>query len=261
MNVLRSLFVASILGAASLMAADSSDVMPEFRGVLSLGGEQRFSLSTPGGTQTAWLTVGESFSDYQIAAYKAAEETLILKKNGVEYAVHMMGSQVKAGTASTKATFEQADEILRKMNFEVMIKKILDQQKKAATNMTKQMVARMGGGANADEIAAHQAKVMDVLFKEMDIEGMQKDVAKIYSEVFTAEELRGYSEYLSTASGQAMIDKQPEIQQKMMEAMMPRMQNAMPKIQQMSIEFAKEQAAKKAAQQAPAPAAPAAPKP
>jgi len=56
-----------------------------------------------------------------------------------------------------------------------------------------------------------------------------------------------------------MTDKQPAVQEKMQAAMMPRIMGAMPKIQQLSMEFGKQQQAKAAAAAAAAqPATPAA---
>jgi hypothetical protein len=56
-----------------------------------------------------------------------------------------------------------------------------------------------------------------------------------------------------------MIDKQPTVQEKMQAVMMPRIMAAMPRIQQMGMEFGKQQQAKAAAAAAAAqPAVPAA---
>lgn len=257
MKQLRVLILAAALAGTTALSAFASS-LPEFRGVLSLGNDQRLSLSSPGGTESAWVAVGESFAGYEVSAYKADEQIVVLRKDGAEFKVRMSGSQVGAGDApsATKATLEDANEVIRKMNFDAMLAKVVDQQKKAAINMSKQMAARMGvDQADAEDFSAHQEKVMNTLFKAMDIEGMKGDIARIYSEVFTKEELGGYSEFLSTPAGKAMVDRQPDVQQKMMEVMQPRMMAALPEIQKLSVEFGQRMKAKKDAQKAAAAAA------
>ena len=116
--------------------------------------------------------------------------------------------------------------------------------------MAKSMGGMMGKDLPPDEaakVAAFQQKIMAAMFEEMDLPGMRQDVAKAYAETFSSAELKAQSDFYSTPAGQAMIDKQPQIQQRMTELMMPRMMKAMPKIQAMSQEFAKEQRAAKAA--------------
>ena len=80
----------------------------------------------------------------------------------------------------------------------------------------------------------------------------------------TPDELSGLSDFYDTPTGQSYIAKQPEVQQQLMQVLMPRMQGMQSQIQQMTSEFRAQQAAKAAAAApaAPAPAAaPAAPAP
>ena len=89
---------------------------------------------------------------------------------------------------------------------------------------------------------------------------MKRDFARIYSEVFTKEELQGLAAFYGTPLGQATSEKQPLVQEKISAAMMPRIMAAMPKMQQMAKDFAVEQKAKMDGAAA-ATAAPPAPKP
>jgi len=140
----------------------------------------------------------------------------------------------------------------------------MDQQKQSVIAMTRQMGGRGMPGVSSDEMAGFQKKALDVIWAEMKPETMAADMAKVYSEVFTKDELRGLGEFYDTPIGQALTDKQPVVQQKMQEIMMPRMMAAMPKIQQMGKEFAQQMAEKRKAQAAaegaaPAPVTPATP--
>jgi hypothetical protein len=255
MKLLSSLLVACLLSGITALAAETNSALPEFRGILSANGEQHFSLCSPGGAQTAWVLVGEHFADYEIVAFKASEEILVVRKNGAEFSLHLAGSQVKDSTAisATKATLADAEDVIRKMNFDTMIKKMVDQQKRSVLQMTKQMVAQMGADASdAEDVATFQGKILDTMFKAMNLEGMGSDFSRIYSEVFTKEELQGYSDFLSTPAGQAMVDKQSVVQQQIMAVMQPKIMAAMPEIQKMSAEFAQQMKAKKDAAKASA---------
>ncbi len=240
-----------LLCAATLRAAEP--VVPELRGMLATGADRRFALATPGGDQPAWVAVGDSFAGWKLSAYRPAEDALVLTKDGKEVLLKLSAGTV--GVAVEKATLADAEAVLTKMKFEAMIGKMLEQQKQAMLGMTKKMTGN-AKGANQADYDAFQAKVMDAMYASMKPEEMKADFARVYSEVFTKGELQGLANFYDSPTGQAMIDKQPEVQQKTMAVIMPRMMAAMPKIQQLSAQFGKEQAAKEAAAPAtPAPAA------
>ena len=247
-----SLVRVSVCCVAIMSAVRAAEPAPELRGMLITGAEKRFALSLPGG-ETAWVTVGGKFAGWALTEYRAADDVLVLVKDGRETLVKLSSSKISE--PEVKATLADAEELLSKMKFEEMFDKLIEQQKKSVIEMTKGMTGRMKG-ADAEELAAFQSKMLDVIFKEMNAEVMKADFAKIYSEVFTKSELKGLGDFYGTAAGQAMIDKQPQVQAKTMEVMMPRMMAGMAKIGPMAAEFAKEQAAKKkAAAEAAAPAA------
>ena len=258
MNTLfRFLLLTGLLCAATLRAAEPA--VPELRGMLATGADRRFALATPGDDQTAWVAVGGSFAGWKLSAYRPAEDSLVLTQDGKEVLLKLSASKV--GVAVEKATLADAEAVINKMKFEEMIGKVLAQQKQATVDMMKKMMGNPKGIDQAD-FAAFQGKIMDAMYAAMKPEEMKADFARIYSEVFTKGELQGLANFYDTPAGQATIDKQPEIQQKSMEIMMPRMMAAMPEVQKLSMQFAKEQAAKKAAaagaeKASSAPAAPA----
>jgi hypothetical protein len=138
------------------------------------------------------------------------------------------------------------------MRFEELIEKTLKAQQEA---MTKSMGGMMGKDlpeAERARFSEFQKKMSEAMFSEMDLPGMRQDVAKVYSDTFSSAELKAQSDFYSTPAGQAMLDKQPEIQQRMTSLLMPRMMKAMPKVQALAQDFAKEEKARKAAAAAPA---------
>lgn len=235
------------------------EAVPELRGVLIAGTVRQFSLVAPGSGSTAWAKVGDNFSGWELVEFKSADEALVLKKAGRTVVLKLADSAVaNAPASSAKATLADAEEVFRKMDFDRMMSRIVDQQKTAMATMMRR--APVGGNVDPEALAAFQKKTMDVMFDAMDLPGMKNDMVKAYSEIFSKDELRGLSDFYGTPAGQAMIDKQPAISQKMNEMMMPRMMAVMPKIQEMGKQFGAEQAAKAAAAKAAAAPAPAPPK-
>lgn len=243
MKTLSWLRVLSCVVVLASVAKAAEPVVPELRGMLATGKDRRFALSLPGG-DTAWVSVGGKFAGWSLTEYRPAADVLVLVKNGQETLLKLSASTISE--SDSKGTLADAEDVLSKMKFEEMFEKLLEQQKKSMIEMTRSMTGKIKG-ANADDVAAFQAKVMDTIFAEMNPEVMKADFAKIYSEVFTKEELKGLGNFYGTAAGQAMIDKQPEVQKRTMEIMMPRMMAGMAKVGPMSAEFAKQQAEKKAA--------------
>lgn len=217
---------------------DPADAPPELRGMLVIGADRRFTLTTPGGTQSGWAAIGESFNDWLLVEFREADQVLVVRKEGVTVEVPLATSKIVAKDADKKATLAQAEALMKRMNFESMFERMIEQQKKMAVSMTRQMVAKNPEpGVSADDMAAFQARVMDIMWAEMNPEQMQADMAKAYADVFTPAELQGMAEFYATPAGIAMLDKSPELQQRMMQSMTPRLMAAMPKIKQMGEEF------------------------
>ena len=227
-------------------AARAEDALPQLRSVLIDGQAPMFSLADATGSGR-WVKIGESFEGWKLESFDAAKQILVVSHDGEKRELGLEVAKLK-DDAGGKATVAEADAVLQKMRFEEMIGKALEAQQKA---MAKSM-GSMPGSKNlppeeAARMAEFQKKMMNAMFSEMDLPGMRQDVAKVYAETFSSAELKAQSDFYSTPAGQAMIDKQPVIQQRMTELMMPRMMKAMPKVQAMAQEFAKEQKAAKAA--------------
>jgi hypothetical protein len=220
--------------------------------MLSAGGARRFALAVPSGTQ-AWVGVGEAFAGWTVADYDAASDTLVLSKDGRQVSLGLsnsvLGVAAPAGSTAaggnTKATLADAEEALGKMRFEQMMGKLLEQQKKSAAVLVRQVAAQAGASLTEAD-AAFQARLLDAMFAELNADALRGDIARAYSEVFTKEELQGLASFYTSPAGQAMADKQPEIAQKLSDAMTPRLMAALPKAQQMAREHAAAQAAKTA---------------
>jgi len=82
-------------------------------------------------------------------------------KNGTKEATLALagsgGGQDAADGTDVKASLAQANDVLKKMNFDQMMAKMLDQQKKASADMIKQMTGQMvPGNTSPEDLAAIQ---------------------------------------------------------------------------------------------------------
>ncbi|ACB73571.1 DUF2059 domain-containing protein [Opitutus terrae] len=241
-----ALALLAVLSAAAVYAADPA---PVFNATFTMGKETRFILVSPAGETSGWIKLGDEFAGYTLKDFDPATATLAVERGGavtkltlVDDAVVKPGAPARAGT---QATLADAETTLNVMRFEEMMEKMFAQQKQQSVAMVRQMTGQMNTpGVNREELAAFQEKVMGEMMAALNPAQMKQDMVKIYSELFTKEELAAQSAFYSTPAGQAMVDKTPAVQARLQQVMMPRMQAVMPKIMQMGQEFRAQQQAK-----------------
>ena len=244
-----ALFAASLASAAdpAPAPAPASAAKPELRGVMDLGDAKRFLLASPGGAQNKWESIGDSFGDWKVTEYRDKDRTLVLRGgDGTELDLGLLASA--ATGEDVKATVADADAVLRKMNFEKIITSALAAQKQAMMSMSE----KLAGGAHAKgfdaaAFAAYQKQAMDLVQSALDPKQLQADVATIYSNVFTKDQLAGLGDFYDSPAGQAFTEKQPEIQQQMQQVVMPRIMAVMPQLQALGQTFQQQRRAAAAA--------------
>jgi len=217
-----------------------------------MGKEHRFVLVSDTGKSSPWLRVGAVFEGYTIKGYDTASGGLDLEHDGKVTRVMIVAdaatqSSGPAALPATPATLADAEDVLRVMHFDEMMSKILEQQKKMIGGNLQKAAAQMKlPDEDRDRFLAMQKKLIDETMDKLMGPEMRSDVAKIYSDVFSKEELASLGAFYSTPAGQAMVAKQPQVQEKMMQVMMPKMAEIGPKMQQLGRDFAAEQKAKQA---------------
>lgn len=241
------LLLLAFLTAVTLRAAGS---LPVFNALMTMGKEHRFVLVSDTGKASGWLKIGAAFEGVTIKGYDEASGGLDLEREGKVTRVRLVADAAtkdsgRGAVLSTPATLADAEQVLQAMRFEEMFAKIMDQQKKSMAPMMQRMTA----GVKLPEedrarMVAIQKKVMDELFESMGGPEMKAAVAEIYSSVFSKEELASQAAFYSTPAGQAMTSKQPQVQEKMMQVMMPKMAEIGPKMQAAMQAFGEEMKAK-----------------
>ncbi len=257
---LRLLCLAFIT-AVSLRAAGG---LPAFNAIMTMGKEHRFVLVSGEGKSSSWLKIGGTFEGTTIKGYDEASGGLDLERHGKVTRVRIVADAAvkdsgSAAPLATPATLADAEEVLKAMQFDEMFAKIMEQQKKQMGPMMQRMAAGMKiAEEDRARVTALQQKVTDEIFDSLSGPEMKAAVAGIYSSVFSKEELASLGAFYSTPAGQSMVSKQPQVQEKMMQVMMPKMAEIGPKMQAAMKDFAAEMKAK---QQTSAPAPTPAPNP
>lgn len=87
--------VAVILVAAANSADRVEIILPEFRGVMSIGRSNMFSLAAPGGENGTWLTLGDVFERCTLLSYDRKTDILTVELNGSKYNLSLSGGAMK----------------------------------------------------------------------------------------------------------------------------------------------------------------------
>lgn len=249
----RSLALATLALSACFMPLHAAEqTLPLLRGVLLDGAGNLFCLADATGTAT-WAKIGQTHEGWKLESFDADKQVLVVSRDGATRELTLETARIKA--EDIRATTAEADSLLEKMRFEEMIAKSIEMQQKAMAKSMSQMAGKNMSDADKARMADIQEKAVKIMVDEMDLPGMRQDMAKAMTEIYTAEELRAQTAFYSTAAGQSSLEKQPQLQSRIAELMMPRMMKAMPKIQTM----VRENTPKPAPKPAPAAPAPAAP--
>jgi len=237
----------ALLALATPFALRAADALPVFNATLTMGKEHRFVLVDASGKASSFLNLGDTFAGVTLKAFDAKTGVLDVERGGQisHLTIAADAATLDAPAARVPATIADAEAILNRIHFEDMMDRALAQQKK----MLAGQFEKMGGaftskGADPKEVADFQKKVTDEVLSVMDGKRLKDDMAKIYTEVFSKDELDQIGAFYQTPFGQLMLSKQPEVQGKLGTIIQQRMGEVMPRVQKMTQEFAAEQKAK-----------------
>lgn len=235
----------------------AAEHVPLFNATLSVGREHRFVLVDAAGKASSFLELGQSFAGFRLKAYEARTGVLELERDGRVHRVTLVADAATkdAPPPPMPATIADAEAVLNKMHFDEMLERTLTQQKKMVAGQFQQLATRMTSqGVDPAEAATFQKRVTDEVFAIFDPKQLKSDVSRIYSEVFSKQELDQLGAFFTTPLGEMLSLRQPVVQEKLGTVVQGRMAEIMPRVQQMGAEFAAEQKAKRAsAGGAPAP--------
>ena len=217
------------------------------RGILDLGTSQTFSLSTDDGTASSWVKIGKSFQGHQLTSFDSETQTLTLTHGDETMELSMTAAQESSGgPGDMEARLAEAQNIMALMDFEDMMDKTISAQMDAMADMMRKQMA--AAGQVDEELLTFQQKAMGEMFSEIDWNPIKEGMSQAYAEVFTQDELGSISNFYATPAGQATLTKQPELQKKTMEIMMPAIMSASQNMQKKLMQFMKDRQATETAE-------------
>ena len=237
------------LAFATTCFATSPDAStpPELQGILVTRQQPRFALISAGGERSGWIGTGDTFAGWKLTSYLANENAIVLTCANRHVTVPLRTSTVRDGDAApaAKATVAEADELLLKANFDAMWDRIADEQKKGIVASIRQQASGefKKAGLSGAEIDSVLDKMGDALVAGMQSDAMRQDFAQIYADVYTKDELRGMAAFYDTTAGKAWVEKQPEVQQRLMQVLMPRVMQGMPAAQKIAADYIRQRTA------------------
>lgn len=250
-----------VLGLAAGLGA--AEPVPQFNATLSVGKDHRFVLVDGNGKASSFLALGESFAGYALKRYDPKSGVLEIEREGRIFPLTLVSdAAVKdAPPPPMPATIADAEAALSKMHLDDMMERSLALQKKAVAAQFQQLTNRMvAQGVDPTEAAEFRKKLTDEVFSVLDPKQLKGDVTRIYSEVFTKQELEQMGAFFTTPLGEMISARQPVVQEKLGAVVQARMAEVMPRVQQMGVDFAIAQKAKRDAAGGAAPTPAPAPK-
>lgn len=101
----------------------------------------------------------------------------------------------------------------------------------SANDMEAMFKAMSRGFSGMGADAELMEQILMTMLKSAEFQGFLTDMATIYSEVFTEEELMGILDFYRSPAGVAMTEKMPQLMEKMMPAQQKMMMGLSPKLQ------------------------------
>lgn len=164
----------------------------------------------------------------------------------------LISVSVSAAPAAPKPVDEKITlsiELMKIMNFDQTMQSMQGQMRGM---MEEQFSSYVSCEAAQPVLREFSGKLSDHMMAYLTDEELKVDIAAIYAEVFTVEELRGVVDFYRSPIGKKLVERMPELMQKTMLITQDRMKAMMPELQSITRDYgARIQAAAKTCEQAP----------
>ena len=139
-------------------------------------------------------------------------------------------------------------ELMQIMNFDKTMQSMQGQMRGMMEEQFKSYAACEAAQPVLEEFSG---RLTDRMMGYLTDEELKVDIAAVYADVFTVEELRGIVAFYHSTLGKKMIERMPELMQRSMQITQGRMKSMMPELQALSEEYgARIEAAAKTCEQA-----------
>lgn len=118
------------------------------------------------------------------------------------------------------------------MGVENNIRESHDMARKAAEAQMQKVMRTMPAGTDIEKFKQQQEKILLAIEEELSWANLKKEYIQLYSELFTADELKALIEFYRSPAGRAFVAKQPELMRRSVEMHQHHMLRIQPKINQ-----------------------------
>jgi hypothetical protein len=130
-----------------------------------------------------------------------------------------------------------AEELMKVVHVKENAEKTFAMFKTMVEVQVEKMKLAAGPAAKAAEASGRIDKMMDLVKQEFGWEKIKDDYITLYAKTFTESELKDLIAFYKTATGQAFVEKQPELMKQSIELTQKRVKDVMPKLQAMAKEI------------------------
>lgn len=123
-----------------------------------------------------------------------------------------------------------ASTLVELMGVENNIRESHEMARKAAEAQMQMVMRRMPAGADLEKFKQQQEKILQAIEEELSWANLKKDYIQLYSELFSADELKALIEFYRSPAGRAFVAKQPELMRRSVEMHQRHMLRLQPKI-------------------------------
>ena len=174
-----------------------------------------------------------------------------MKKSFAFLAVLLISVSASAAPTAKKPVDERialSIELMQIMNFDQTMQSMQGQMRGM---MEEQFKSYATCEAAQPVLREFSGKLSDRMMGYLTDENLKVDIAAVYADVFTVEELRGVVDFYRSPIGKKLVERMPELMQKSMGITQDRMKAMMPELKALGEEYgARIQAAAKTCEQA-----------
>ena len=133
-------------------------------------------------------------------------------------------------TAQQPTKEAKVDQLLSSMNADATINQMFDQIKAMTAS-------QIPPGTTPEQIAKAQeiqTRIFDLVKSRLSWDKMRPEYVRLYSEVFSDDEISGMLAFYQSPAGRAMLQKMPALMKQIMEMVQSQMADLMPEIQRIT---------------------------
>jgi uncharacterized protein len=132
-----------------------------------------------------------------------------------------------------------ASELMTVLKVKENIERSLAMMNQMIVSQIQQLAPPGTSNAEQSEMKNRMSKVIELVAQELSWDKMKNEQIALYAETFTEPQLKDLVAFYKTPSGQAYIEKQPELMKRSMEITQKMLNQVIPKIQAMADELKK----------------------